>query len=79
MSASTLRKEATTERPEGSWVTLHRASRILGESRDLVAKRCLRGEIATWTPAHLLLLFEEDVLKVAAAKRAAAASAETAG
>lgn len=78
MTASTLRKEDTTERPEGTWMSLHRAAKILGESRDLVAKRCLRGEIATWTPAHLLLLFEADVLRVAKEKQATAANAESA-
>lgn len=69
-----VRKAAAEPQPEGPWVSLNKASRLLGETREAITKRCLRGEIRTMTPAHLVLLFEEDVLRLAEAKRAAEVS-----
>lgn len=69
MSTEAIRKPEE-EAAEGEWITLYKASKLLGESRELVTKRALRGEIAVLTAAHVVLYKESDVLALVEAKRA---------
>lgn len=76
MSASAERKEAggvATE--DGPWVTLNKATVILGEHRESVQKRALLGQIQTTGVAHVVLYLERDVRRIAQEKQAAAAAA----
>lgn len=76
MTAIAQRKETDSTIPaDARWVTLNKAAKRLSESRDKVAKRCLLGEIRTTGVAHVILLLQEDVERIAAEKAAASATA----
>lgn len=64
--------EADRKDDAPDWVSVHRAQKLLQETRDRVLKRALTGEIRVRSLAHVVLLSAEDVERIRAAKSAAA-------
>lgn len=70
MSAQPDRKEPPAD--GGPWVSIHKAQKLLEETRDRVLKRALTGEIRVQSLAHVVLLSGEDIERIRASKSAAA-------